>query len=156
MLDTYENLIQDLKKLLDFPPSSSQEEHGKPRLLNLDGVDLQLEMDEEQENLIISVVIAEIPTGSFEFNLFKLILQTNLYNFLSSGYCGFHEASRTVIMFERLPLDSADPRFILELIPLLAQKAKNWQIDLKSGKTPKLEKDVVPVESQENLFGLQR
>jgi len=147
-------ILQDLAQLINTP--GLELDKNNTCLLRLpSGMAIQIEQDKSDENLIVGIEIGPAPAGAFRSILFRRALQINGLPPPRYGVLAYSRQIKSLIMFEKLPIETVSAGDIAQLMELMIPKAQMWVDALETGQIPEIPSAPASPEEGGNLFGLK-
>jgi hypothetical protein len=147
MIERFDELIQDLGRLLDLPLHPDK---NRICSLNINGkIHVQLEFDRPKNRLLIASFIGEVAAGKFRENALREALKFNA-PFPRVGTFAFSQRNNQMALFDHLPIEGLDVKKLVSFMGEFVDRAMVWKEALQSGNLP----TISPVKSS-GMFGLK-
>ena len=113
---------------------------------------IQLESDAQQEKLLVSTFISDIPPGKFRENILKDALKAN-FSFPKNGTLAYSDRNNKLVLFSHLPFTDLNGQKLADFLTGFIEKANNWRTAVATGNTSNL----IPSSQKttDNIFGLK-
>lgn len=149
MSSKFSILLEDLSKQLSIKLKVDDNESCLLSFAN--GLEVQVELTPNQEEIIIGSNLGELPAGKFREDCLKEALIRNDAPYPRCGNFSYSKKLNSLILFEKLSLTNLSVDLILKILTPFIQKAKTWKESLGQGRTPLLQEDNL---DQDKPFGL--
>ena len=126
-------IIQELGRTLGYDISPNVEDNCTLPLPN--GINIQMEMDDQKEFFILGAEIGNAPAGRYREELFR---EAMLYNGIEkrAGTFAYSEVSDNLVLFKELPLRELNGEKVAAALVPLGEKASAWKKAMTRGEMP--------------------
>ncbi len=124
-MTTYDALLSDWGKLVGL----SLHLRSKPvccvRIPN--GLELHLDLDQEQDQLVLSIPLGTVPLGTYADELFCAALIHNGISKRPLGILSYSDVLHSFLLHEQLPLATCSAELLQERIEIVSSTATLWK-----------------------------
>ena len=133
--ELFESLLVELAKSLDIK-ELKPDPHNSCLIHFQNGVEIQIEPYEKDEQLLLVIDLGSIPPGHYREDVFKESLVANGMPYPRHGFFAYSDQSDHLLLMDFLPLKDLNGEKIASAIYPLIEKAKVWQDNLSRGAVP--------------------
>jgi hypothetical protein len=148
--DIYEALLKELSEALQIG-KLAPDENNSCLLQFKNGLELQIEPHENNETLIISAPIGEIPPGKYRENVFREALKANAIAYPRHGAFGYSLDTEQLIIFKVMPLKNLTGDQLAAYLNPFMEKAIEWRGILEKNEVPHV---IINHKSKPSPFGM--
>lgn len=156
-MELFEELLTQLSQTMGIPLKIDT--HGTCLIALDKELQVYLEPDKDPHQLIIGIVLGRLSPGKLRENFMKAALQANNAPYPNYGTFAYSRRTDQFVLFDRLYMDKAEGKMILDHLMAFADKAKLWKLALQTGRFPIKEqpqaKGAAGAVPKDNLFGLK-
>lgn len=152
MVDPFETLMTEVGEALD--EDMTLDSNSTVSLLVDDEIVVQLESDPQDEAILITCILSELPPGSFRRNILKDALKSNGLYENRPGILSYLEPNNQLILFHKAQIQNAQADTIVEVLLSLVHRAKLWKHAIDEGRTCPHDASEIPTPATQRRPGM--
>jgi hypothetical protein len=150
-MDHFAILLADLGALIQVP---LHPDHHRACCLSVNGeLHIQLKEDDNNDRILISTFISEIPPGKFRENILKETLKENNL-FPRIGNLSYSERNNQLAFFSYVYFPGLDGDKMADFLEKFLEKAFSWRTALQTGQLP--QRGQILHKTGPSIFDIQR
>ena len=127
------NFVEDLTQGLGL---NIEIEDSPSYTLNIRDHEIQLEMDNEGDCIIVSIVLGKIPSGRYREDVLEQGLRSNGFPPPYFGILGYSLSEDILVLHRKFHASKLSKKLVMDSIPAFIQMAEEWTRALGASSVP--------------------
>ncbi len=131
----YETLLNELSEALEIEKLTPDENNSCLIKFN-NNLEIQIEQEKDEESLLISASLGEVPPGKYREDVFREALKANAAPYPRQGTFGYSLDTSQLILFKLMPYEELTGDKVAAYLTPFMEKAIEWKEMLEKGEVP--------------------